>query len=45
MYFVLIGNKCELNDKREVTIEEARDFAREKGMQFFETSAKMNINV
>ncbi len=45
MYFILIGNKCELTDKREVPIEDGRNFAQENSMEFFETSAKENINV
>ena len=45
MFFVLIGNKCELKDQREVPTEEARLFADNHKMLFFETSAKENINV
>ena len=40
MYKILIGNKCDLTDKREVTYEEGEEFATIKGMDFFETSAK-----
>ena len=40
MYKILIGNKCDLTDKREVTYEEGEEFAKIKGMDFFETSAK-----
>ena len=40
MYKILIGNKCDLTDKREVTYEEGQEFATIKGMDFFETSAK-----
>ena len=41
---ILIGTKCDLN-KREVTEEEGREFANNYGYQFFETSAKENINI
>ena len=37
---ILIGNKNDLNDKREVQYEEGEEFARRKGMIFLETSAK-----
>jgi small GTP-binding protein len=42
---VLIGNKCDIQDNREVTKDEAKKFADENNMLFFETSAKDNINV
>ena len=42
---VLVGNKCDLENKREVTEEEGRDFAEKNGMLFFETSAKTGKNV
>ena len=38
--FVLIGNKIDLDDKREVTTKEAEDFAIQKGFLFHEVSAK-----
>ena len=41
---ILIGNKCDLNE-REVTTEEGQKLAEENGMKFFETSAKHDINV
>ena len=41
---ILIGNKCDLNE-REVTTEEGQKLAEENGMKFFETSAKADINV
>ena len=37
---VLIGNKIDLHAKREVTRDEARRFAKNNDMLFFETSAK-----
>ena len=42
---VLVGNKCDLEDCREVTEEEGKDFADKNGMLFFETSAKTGKNV
>ena len=45
IFMVLVGNKCDLNDKRQVSIEEGRDLAEKNQMLFFETSAKDGINV
>ena len=45
IFMVLVGNKCDLNDKRQVTIEEGRELAERNEMLFFETSAKDGINV
>ena len=42
---VLVGNKCDLEHKREISEEEGRDFAEKNGMLFFETSAKTGQNV
>ena len=41
---VLVGNKCDKPD-RKVSYEEGKQLADEYGMQFFETSAKSNMNV
>ena len=40
VYKLLIGNKCDLEDKRQVTYQEGKDFADSNGMKFIETSAK-----
>ena len=40
IYKILIGNKCDLEDKRKVTFQEGKDFADRNGMKFLETSAK-----
>jgi len=45
MYFVLLGNKCELESNREVAASEGERLARENGMLFFETSAIQKINI
>ena len=37
---LLVGNKSDLEDKREVSFEHGKGFAEEMGMQFLETSAK-----
>jgi len=42
---ILIGNKNDLVDEKEITTEEGEAFAKRNGMQFIETSAKMNTNV
>ena len=41
----LIGNKIELEDKREVTFEDGENFAKENNLLFFETSAKNGNNI
>ena len=41
---VLIGNKCDLSDDRQVMIEEGKEFAQQLHVPFFETSAKWKIN-
>ena len=40
LYICLIGNKIDLEEKREVNIEEAKNFANEKNIPYFEVSAK-----
>ena len=42
---ILIGNKNDLVDEREINADEGQAFANRNGMQFIETSAKMNTNV
>ena len=42
---MLLGNKSDLEHIREVTTEEARIFAAEHGMEFFEISALDNTGV
>ena len=41
---VLVGNKCDKSD-RVVSFEDGKKLAQDFGMEFFETSAKSNINV
>ena len=42
---VLIGNKVDLEDNRQVSYEEGSVFAEKNGMLFFETSAKTGKNI
>lgn len=42
---VLVGNKTDLAEAREVDAEEARAFAEQHGMLFVEASAKTAANV
>ena len=42
---ILVGNKKDLEDKRQVTTEEAEAFAKKNNMLFVETSAKTAENV
>lgn len=42
---VLVGNKTDLNDKREVTSQQGEDEAKKNNLMFIETSAKVGHNV
>ena len=42
---VLVGNKTDLNDKREVTTQQGEEEAKKNGLMFIETSAKVGHNV
>lgn len=42
---MLIGNKCDLENKRQVSKEEGEQFAKAHGLVFMETSAKTAQNV
>ncbi len=42
---ILIGNKCDLEDKRVISYSQAKDFADSNGLNYVETSAKTNNNV
>lgn len=43
--FILVGNKSDLDDKRQVSQSEAQQFAENMGVQYVETSAKTRSNV
>ncbi|KAL1194605.1 Ras-related protein RABB1a [Cardamine amara subsp. amara] len=45
MTIILIGNKCDLANRRAVSTEEGEQFAREHGLMFMEASAKTPKNV
>ena len=42
---VLIGNKNDMNNKRQINYEQGKDFAEKHKMLFFEVSAKNKINI
>ena len=42
---VLVGNKCDLKDNRQVSFEEGKELAEEQSIDFIECSAKNNLNV
>jgi hypothetical protein len=43
---LLIANKCDCDEKdRKVTSADGKSIADKYGMKFFETSAKMNVNI
>ena len=42
---VIFGNKCDLFEKYEIENEDAKKFAKDHNLQYFETSAKQNVNV
>lgn len=42
---ILIGNKCDWEEKRVVSTERGQELADELGIPFLEVSAKSNINI
>ena len=42
---ILVGNMCDLEDKRKVSLQEGEEFAKTIGVKFIEISGKKNINV
>lgn len=42
---MILGNKCDMNEKRQVSKEKGEQLAIEHGIKFMETSAKASINV
>src|SRR3954453_12601972 len=42
---ILIGNKCDWEEKRAVSTEQGQALANELGIPFLEVSAKANINI
>lgn len=45
MVICLVGNKCDLEEERKVTREEAEEYAKEKGFLMSETSARSGEGV
>ena len=45
VFMVLVGNKSDLTDKRQVSFEEGQEMAKKNKIMFFETSAKTGNNV
>ena len=45
MIRILVGNKNDLAEKREVTFEEGQEMAKHYGINFIETSAKETVNI
>ena len=41
---IIVGNKCDLEDKRQVSQQSAHDFAKSIGTEYFETSALTDQN-
>ncbi len=42
---ILVGNKSDLEDRRQVSKDEGQELADKYGLQFYETSAKTGDNV
>ena len=42
---LLVGNKCDLEDRREVTREDAETFAKQNGLEYIECSAVATLNI
>ena len=42
---ILVGNKCDMEDERVISYERGKQLADQLGLEFFETSAKENVNV
>ena len=42
---IMAGNKCDLHERRQVSVEEAQEYAEKRNLLFFETSAKTGQNI
>lgn len=42
---ILVGNKTDLSEKRQVSVEEGEDKANKEGIMFIESSAKAGFNI
>jgi Ras-related protein Rab-6A len=45
LMIILVGNKIDMAEKRQVNTEEGQALAKELGVMFIETSAKAGVNV
>eukprot|EP01091_Cochliopodium_minus_P010923 TRINITY_DN3000_c0_g2_i3.p1 TRINITY_DN3000_c0_g2~~TRINITY_DN3000_c0_g2_i3.p1 ORF type:complete len:114 (+),score=23.29 TRINITY_DN3000_c0_g2_i3:287-628(+) len=45
LVIVLVGTKCDLEDQREISIDEIELIARDIGIHYIETSSKNKVNV
>jgi hypothetical protein len=45
MFVLIVGNKCDMDQKRSVTIAEAAEFAESSGLDYIETSARTGDHV
>ena len=45
MELLLIGNRCDLEERRKVSKEEGEQFAQSQDIPFLETSAKTGYNI
>lgn len=45
MFVLIVGNKCDMENKRLVSIAEAAEFAESSGLDYIETSARTGENV
>lgn len=42
---ILVGNKCDLDHKRQVSFDNGKELADKYGIKFLETSAKETVNI
>jgi len=42
---MVVGNKCDLNDERKISLEQGLEISQELGGGFYEISAKTGLNV
>ena len=45
VFMILVGNKCDLIESRQIPFEKGKEMAEKNNMMFFETSAKTGENV
>jgi len=45
LILLIVGNKCDLHDRRQVTRERAERFAKSKNCVYIESSARDDVNV